>query len=589
MYRRLLQARYLWVLLGSTVTAFLLQSCDERYDLENISGDVQIFENGISAPVGETTKFYLTDFIEEGDMISVVDGRYALKYSGAAESVSVDLPEVHVDAINPNLNVIHIDFMESIHDELPEIEELLAQLGYTGGPLPQIPIEAPDAHATIAESTENFEILVEDVPEEVVNIKSMHPATETIITMSFHAEGFPTTISYVTLDLIMENPKQLDILPVEEDIWRDADGYYHIYHKLPCVNGTLDDAVHFEVESIHFEPALERRPDGTVVIESEMYYKGVIHIDEPFDLSGWTPAFDLKLGYMMDATSIDRMEGCIKADIDPIELEESITGLPDFLSDPGNTLDLQSVGVSLGINNKTPLALDADLELQSTYVDGGKSPLIVTETPIHIDANKDQTLLLTNDAQYAGNVGYIHNLNELVTKVPSSIYMKALAQVPPTDVVVELGGTYSVDVNYELLLPIVFGDKVNLTLETEITGLGGNEDILAAADNALLYADVVNTLPLDLALEATALDANGKELNYIKILGVTPIKGNGTTNLCLELMIDGDAKSLAALDRLKLVISGTSETGGELRPDQYMQLTNIALELPEGIKVDDAF
>ncbi len=582
------KTRTLWGVISCAVVAFSLQSCDERYDIENIGGDIKVFENGLSAPIGETQKFYLDDFIEENELLKVVDGRYVVEYSGTAQSSSFELPDVHIDKIDPELNAIHLDFMQSIHDELPELEDALIAAGYTGGPLPDIPgIEIPDAHATLVETTEHFNILINDIPEQVVNVKSMQPDEGTIVTLSLHAEGFPKTITHITFDIVVLPPAQIKLEPVEEDIWRDVDGYFHIVHDLPCVNGTLDDLVHFRVESIDFNPPLERQADNSMLIDTEIFFSGKVHINEPFSMAGWTPAFDLRMGYTMDATKVNRLEACVEAAIDPIELSEDITGLPDLLNDPGNCLDLQSVQMSLGINNKTPLALESDLNLRTLFADGSTSPLVATDAPIRIEANAEQSIVLTNDPQHAGQVGYLPNLHELVKKMPSNIYLKATPHIPPTDIVLTMGRSYSVDINYAMSLPIHFGNEVNLKLEANINGLDGNEQLLALANKVILYADIENTLPLDLNMTAVALDKNGNVMEGVKISGLPIIKGNSVTHMELQIETSGDEEYLANLSSLNVVIVGTSENGGELRPDQFMQFTKIALEVPEGISVGE--
>ena len=58
--------------------------CDDTYDINKISGEMQLFENGLSAPAGNTTKFYLTKFIPENDILTVRNNRYAIHFSSRA-------------------------------------------------------------------------------------------------------------------------------------------------------------------------------------------------------------------------------------------------------------------------------------------------------------------------------------------------------------------------------------------------------------------------------------------------------------------------------------------------------------------------
>lgn len=588
MFKENSMIRKVRVAMGCTLIAALMQSCDESYNLDSIGGDVQLFENGLTAPVGSTQKFYLGDFITEDAMLTITDGRYELQYSGNTGSTTFEVPTMHFDEIDPDLSTTHLDFYESLH-EIPEFAAIMDAAGYTGGPLPSIPgLVAPDAHATIPGTTEEFSFSIDGVPEQVVNVQDIMFQEGSIVTLSLHAEGFPETITHLTFDFKMHPPKQMRLVPIEDDIIKEAGDIYHIIHDLPVVDGKLDDEVHFQVEGLLFEPPLEAHDDHSIEVVSDLYYEGYIHINEPFDLSGWTPVLDLNIGFVMSETDIQSIKARAKVTVDPIEVSTALTGLPDILTQNEAVLDLQSVHFEMDVNNTSPISLETGIEMQTTFVNGTQSPLITLDQPIHVNANSNETLVLSNEDEYAGTPGYIPNLNELVSQVPQSIYFKATPYMPESDIELILGSIFSFNADYRMSVPLEFGDELSLSLDTDVTGLNGEGEYLNYAHRAVVSAQVVNTLPLDLSLTALAIDKEGNEMNNVRVENLPLIvAGNTNTDVEIRLVAEGDKATLAKVAGVRLSFLVTSKTGGELLPDQYVQLNNITLSLPEGVKVSE--
>lgn len=128
--------------------------CDDTYDINKISGEMQLFENGLSAPVGNTTKFYLTKFIPENDILTVRNNRYAIHFNGNTEA-TVSIPPVELSPIAPTFEEASINFLESIY-MIPGLQEALDATGYTSGPLPELGLEIEGITAVIPENQSHF-------------------------------------------------------------------------------------------------------------------------------------------------------------------------------------------------------------------------------------------------------------------------------------------------------------------------------------------------------------------------------------------------------------------------------------------------
>ena len=584
-------------------TAALLNGCDESYDLNNLGGDITLFENGVSAPVGETDKFYLNDFIGENDLIQIDDqGRYMIAYSGNA-STSLSFPSIEVPALQPEFASAHLDFFESIKNN-PEMSQIITLIeGATGGnfnhytSIPEvknpitgerIPLNVSEIHAEIPRNLETFEMDIYDVPEELVSISKIVLGDDAIVELSLHAEGLPKTINQVSIDFYIHPPVQFHISPVDESVEVVSDNYFHISHQLPCVDGKLDDKILFNLDRIEFKEPLVREDNGKLAIYADLDYEGRIDIDESFDLTGWTPVLDLNVGFKIPQFNIDMASATVQASIDPISFSQEIDGLPDLLNSPKNCFDLSYLTIELNINNTTPATLSTDFVVESIFQDGTGSGEVGTQEPLIVEANRAQQIIISNEEKYAGQPGYIPNLNEIMYKIPRLLSLKATPSIPMTNIDLYLNSEFNVGIDYALRVPIVFGEDLRLSLSGDFGDLGA--DIASLAGNAAsvaLSAQIVNTLPLDIMMNVLPVDEYGNALKGITITGVPlVIEGNATTPFCI-MVEAADNNELDKLYTLQFELEGTADgENNELRPDQYLQFTDISLSLPAGLSIN---
>lgn len=580
----------------------LLNGCDESYSLSGLEGDISLLKNGISAPVGNTEKFYLNDFIGENDFIKIdEDGRYMISYSGNA-STSLSIPSLEVPAMQPNFASAHLDFFESIRNT-PELQEIITLIETaTGGEfdhynsIPEIknpitgeniPLNVNGIHALIPRSLEEFEMDIYDIPKELVGVSQIVMNDNATVELSLHAEGLPKTIDEISIDFYVHPPVQLHITPVDESIEVVREDYFHISHTLPCVDGKLDDLILFRLDRLEFKEPLEREEDGKIAIFADLDYEGRIDINQEFDLTGWTPVLDLNVGFKISEFSIKSACATVQADIEPISFSQEITGLPDLLASPNNCFDLSFLTFELNIDNATPATLGTGFMMQSTFQDGSESGEIAIKEPIIIEPNQRQQIIISNEEKYAGQPGYISNLNEIMYKIPRLLRLKASPYIPRTDVELNFNTEFNVGIDYSLSVPVVFGEDLYLSLSGDFGDLGA--DIASLTEHAIaveLTADIVNTLPLDVTMSIVPVDAEGNILKGITIEGIPlVIDGDATTPFDIKIKAV-ENNELDKLYTLQFEIKGAaSSENNELRPDQYLQFTNIALSLPEGVSI----
>lgn len=565
-------------------TVCLTTGCDDTYDINKISGDMQLFENGLTAPVGNSTKFYLTEFIEENDILTVRDGKYAIHFEGNSPT-TISIPEVKINPISPSFEDASINFLESI-SMLPGMQEALDATGYTSGPLPELGIEISGIMATIPEKSEPISINLPEVPAEIISISSMRPAPQTLINVILHSDGFPKQITKAKFDFTFKIPQQLIVEPTQSDVTLDEYGNLHISREVSCNNGSCTEEIPLLINSVYFEPAALRQPDGNIAIETDLVYSGAISINEQFDFSGWDPDLLLSIGAESGAIHITEASACIEKAIDPIEYTYELNDLPDFLQNENTCLDLTSIMINLSVANNSPAALETELKLQSDFLDGSTSgDWLSTLQPIAIAPLTTQDIIVTNDDTYAGTPGYIPGLEALMYRVPRTIKVNATPRIPANEISIEFNTDYALDFGYDINVPISFGNDFLLHYEDTFPDL--NLDMSGISDAATsfeLEGEAVSTLPIDLDMTLTPLDAEGNVMQDIVISQETTLRGNATTLFSITVE-DRSNGALQQIDAIHFSVSGTAENGGALSPDQYLQFNNLRIVLSDGIKI----
>lgn len=574
--------------------ALVTVGCDESYDLSKLGGDVTIFQNGITLPVESEVAISLSELLTDsltGDYIKVDEaGRYVLSISGAVDPVEFEIPKIAMEKVNPELASTHLDFMESIESD-PTLSALLDATGYTGGALPdveQLIVPENVIHAPIADATQPYSFTVDNMPKELLAIHNVKIHEGTFANLSLHAEGLPKDITHVTFEFILDPPHELIIEPVSEGVWKDTDGYFHILHDLPCVNGCLDDAVKFKVLSLDFNPPLEVNQNHQLNVESHFYYYGKIHINESFHLGGWVPQLDLNMGFVMDATEVDEVTATIQADIEAMELAQELDNLPEFLTNPDMQLDLQEIAMELNINNNIPLGVNADFMVESKFFDGSTSGKITSDEPLAIKPSSQQKLIITNVDTYTdGDVVLVPNLNDLIKKIPQSVAFTVVPYVPATELTLLLGNTYSIDLDYSLNVPVVLGKGVKLKYETSLDNIAEDlRNVTSYISHARVSGVFESTLPLNLHLTLYAVDKNGNIMDEVKVSNALDVNANRTSPFNLGLDILAEKATFDKLDKIILSVSGDAEQVGQLSSGQFLKIHNLALCLPEGVTVN---
>lgn len=304
--------------------------------------------------------------------------------------------------------------------------------------------------------------------------------------------------------------------------------------------------------------------------------------------------------------AVSEVYGTIQPDIDVKPTEVELNNLPDFLQDDEIRLDITNPVFSFNANN--PLNTDVEMDGVLTGYKDGKVTKIVkigsgnggASITLKPSGDKQQTISIVRDEQTVVEANatkvVVPNLNDIIETIPDHINVE-LKPVVKTEqyYTVNLGQDYTLNSAYDIDIPLSFGSNLKIVYEETLDNFDLDlEDV--DIKKAVLSINAVNTIPLAMEIKndnVSALDANG---NVIKDIDVT-VEGtiteskDGKTEVSSALNVNLNETAegaISKLDGLKLKITAVpgQATDVQLLSTQWMQLKDMKLKIPNGIKVD---
>lgn len=555
-------------------------SCiDNSYDL-NKDIDMTISAGGehLAIPVGYTEKITLDKIIEieEGDDLQLVDGEYHLLKKGNIDNATTEIGEVTVTGTT---TIIEATPIAEAATELTHGQTIAASIKKTG----TIEVSAHD---------------IDDAIKEIGVLKASSP-TELIINLGITAGENMDFDNITFTDLKITFPSILDFEPytgLSNNIL-DLDGL--------TINKGEEKNISLQVKGYKFG---NETPDGkkiignTLNINEEVIVEGKTTVYVETGSSGtisFTPTIELQ---EMDIQSVT---GVIQPIIEPTGSTVNLENLPDFLEDDATELDITNPIFTFIAKNP----LEAPIILNGT-MQGEKNGSIIEGSTVILGRNgiDQQDIILekgdniialsrlgTGGPEGSKNIK-VSNINDLIKKIPDVVKVDLNPLVEyATYYTVDLTTSYAMESNYDIDIPLNFGSNLKIVYDETIDNFDLDlEDV--DIKKAILSINAVNTIPLAMEIKnenVSALDANG---NVIKDIDVT-VEGtiteskdgkaevSSTLNINLNETAEG---AISKLDGLKLKVTAVpgQATDVQLLSTQWLQLTDMKLKIPNGIKVD---
>lgn len=570
------------------LTSFgITTSCiDNSYDL-NKDIDMTISAGGehLAIPVGYTEKITLDKIIEldEGDDLQIVDGEYHL------------LKKDNIDETNTSVKLVTVE--ESLNPIEP-IKVLNNQ-------------EYDIKHDVLFENigTEDvIEAQAHGIDKAVIEIGSLTADTPTKLTLSFKIETTNTimydhvTIGNMTItfpDFIKFEGGQSGLNGQTLTITNEI-----IYKNNPTFTKSLSIAKYSFGEKYGDGNKIKEENGNRILkIEEEkitIKTNGIVYGAQGSGSLSITPTVTLA------EMAVSEVYGTIQPDIDVKPTEVELNNLPDFLQDDEIRLDITNPVFSFNANN--PLNTDVEMDgILTGYKDGqvtktvkigsGNGGASITLKP---SGDKQQTISIVRDEQTVVEANatkvVVPNLNDIIETIPDHINVELKPAVKTEQYyTVNLGQDYTLNSAYDIDIPLSFGSNLKIVYEETLDNFDLDlEDV--DIKKAVLSINAVNTIPLAMEIKndnVSALDANG---NVIKDIDVT-VEGtiteskDGKTEVSSALNVNLNETAegaISKLDGLKLKITAVpgQATDVQLLSTQWMQLKDMKLKIPNGIKVD---
>lgn len=567
------------------LTSFgITTSCiDNSYDL-NKDIDMTISAGGehLAIPVGYTEKITLDKIIEldEGDDLQIVDGEYHLLKKDNIDETNTSVKLVTVNESSNPIEPIRI--ISGNHDN--NVHDIFISNAESEG---FINAEAHGVDKAVIE----IGSLAADMPTTLtLKLKLGGEISTSLVKVGTMTITFPNFIQFEKENGL--NGQTLTMTDVQIEP-------YSGFTKELKINKYVFGKEYGEGNRVD-----EENGDRILKIENQeikIEMQG-INVTTPSGNGSLNITPTITLAEM----AVSEVYGTIQPDIDVKPTEVELNNLPDFLQDDEIRLDITNPVFSFNANN--PLNTDVEMDgVLTGYKDGqvtktvkigsGNGGASITLKP---SGDKQQTISIVRDEKTVVEANatkvVVPNLNDIIETIPDHINVELKPAVKTEQYyTVNLGQDYTLNSAYDIDIPLSFGSNLKIVYEETLDNFDLDlEDV--DIKKAVLSINAVNTIPLAMEIKndnVSALDANG---NVIKDIDVT-VEGtiteskDGKTEVSSALNVNLNETAegaISKLDGLKLKITAVpgQATDVQLLNTQWMQLKDMKLKIPNGIKVD---
>ncbi len=524
------------------------------YELQDLGFD---FQQDISSPMEELSSINSAT-IGEGTFINVDFKLPQLSTPIIAENVRVKLPKMMEFTSHPNLNdnnelCLDGEIPENIRLELRKlninkefvdgvisIDEKLEVSGTVALNSGQINVkeltEALKEDIEINFSIDNIVIsdlgagisgisyqlsdtfgLKEsiDIPSELLRADSLIFREGARIFLSLMAENLPNLDMPVTLAFNLRLPKAFKLEGADlvgNNIWQI---------KANVVNGEpIEKSLYIKaIDLSGFDIS-----SGKLDLDESISYDANFHIAAGeisiSDLSDKNIQAHVSAG--ISGLALNRIYGIIDPKIEPLSANISLDGLPDMLKDPENVrLEIDPVvKLTAKSNISIPLTINGNLipVTDGLNDDSRRQDLLIELPKAHNGLTEEHKFwIAASDEEMPQDYTFIPlRVNDILQSLPDEIAFNLnVATDTKQQHEVDLDIDYLADLQYEIVIPIAFGEnthfRLNDTLAMDLSEIGGYFDYVG--ESLVLAGQIENTIPLDLTARLYPLDENDNRID----------------------------------------------------------------------------
>lgn len=553
-----------------------LNSClkmDEAYDLEKDIDMTVTMGGNLTIPGSSTEKMKLKDLLDmEEDGVVVaneITGDYSIVQEGEKNTTTVQVPEVTVDMTGGfegaefSFNVPQLPGL----DENSFVEETFDEI-----------IKINVSQGDITSDIRKLNNAVTNCVETYLVFSKIGYLADVELMQNFSIE-FP---DYITVES-------------EDANWK-AEGNKLILTKTDGLEVTATTRVKFQIVKVNFV-------NTDAVFTPGNDENGVIDLGGEITLNGRIKAtarstqggdMALRVDVESDLMNIESVVAVVdpKVDIEikPIELND----MPDFLTENEVMLDLTDPRVFITLSNPSPLAVELSGTLIARKTD--KEDKMVNIPVITVPDNNTEFKICINQIKdgLEGDINYVkvEGLSSIIENIPEEIEMTEVkTQVVQEPVTINLGEEFTVETDYRIDTPLMFGPRTTINYSEAIDGWDADlEDAEFSCIEASMV--VINEIPLGISLTADAIDKEGNKLSNVTVDMNANVKsgsmGNPTSQEVVFSVTTSDG-NIKGLDGIKLYIKANASENTSsvaLNENQSIQITDLKLSLKGGITMD---
>lgn len=562
----------LWGLLLS-FPLWTVSCVDNKYDLDkDIDMTVNVGGEYLTIPAGSTDTAFLSKIIEveAGDILQP-DAATRVYHLTKKDAIYVEPTEVE---------------KVTVHGSETRLEKGLV---YPSG------LQIESINVELNESN-SLEADAEEIDEALKELGALEAQTPVAVTVAFEFGG---DLKYAAVKAKNLKIKFPDFLVFEEGEVEEG--------NILTLNETLSTEPRtLNVIGYKFgRKAGEGKPvvDGSISIKGDVSMQGVVEVTNIQN----TGSLGMVMHVTLDEMTINSVTGVIMPKIEAETTKIELNDLPDFLKDEETRLDIANPVVLLKANNplETPIEVGAVLTpLKNNTVVPGKTVEIASGDIVLASGDNIIALSRTGECSIEGvtNNVKVEDINNLLETIPDDINVDLQPVVRNENYyTVDLGKAYDMLAQYEVDVPLSFGQGLNIVYNDSVRDL--NKDLRdldkVILKNAKIILSVDNAIPLKLQLKPENVlikDVYGNELTAVKktieedkqyVAESTDGEKPATSEVVLSLTSD-DTAFLSKIDRIcfKLTAVPGSATGVPLKDTQWLKVTSLKLSVPGGVNVD---
>ncbi len=607
--------------------SMLASSCfEEGYDINEVDYTVGSSVK-LSIPIGNTGGVYLKNIIElekDGVVKLMADDTYCVSEFGNADIPSIDIPEIRIPSPRAEMNTsLGLDNATSGVRGANKTESSTTDFVYkfsAGGEDHEINVSSKE---------------ISDIIKNIVSVKCV----KNTFKLDAKISGLPDFIDKVQAkDLKLKLPEGInfdkstvsflgDSAHVDENDTIFLTGKAGEERIIYVNEGAAIISLSINFTGMNLSDCFKFNPDRTVSIEGGFNISGEFCISLEKDVrkgvlrknaNGMAKADDFKLedlaALMPEALEYEAVASFAEdivltnftgdvehevGDIAPIELNN----LPDFLNDDEVVLDLENPMIFITASNEIPAEAKTSITLSGKYKNDEEIKKDIGEITIPGEC-EGKVICVTGDEEKARenlpegyeeeNIEFIEveDLEELIYNIPEEIGVEIDPIKMHADDV-DITETYDVDVDYEVVAPLSFGEDFNLVYRDKEQGLSEDlsdlEDIKELDGTIAIKAQVDSDLEAALTLEVIPLDKSGKEIEDLEAIKVEiPAQANKKEIEISFKTVNGKKLSdillgrngAKQLDGIRYVARINDPIkGAELKSNHGIHLYNMKLEL----------